>query len=170
MVDDDYKKRIESAVGKYLKKHEPRVSRKNEAPEREVVKKILQGCEENGWSVSVINSSSVYSEREDRYLTSQAPKGYPDVSGCTSLGVFAALEIKAPGKRSTMSDDQLEFLLAKISRGCFAGVFDSVDLLETTYLEWLKSDNKKSYLMRSLPRLTLREQKNDDGPLFPDEF
>lgn len=163
-MDDDRKKRVRDAIQKFHEKNEPKEVRKNNAPERDVVREIIQWCEENSWSVCVINSSSVYSEKEDRYLTAQAPAGYPDLSGCTPLGVFAGLEIKAPGRRSTMSDDQMLFLIQKIERGAFAGVFDSVDLLESTYMEWLKSENKKAFLLRNLPRLTLKD--NDDTDPF----
>lgn len=162
MSDDDYKARIKAATEKYYKRIEPKEMRHNEHPEKDVVKEILQWCELNGWSVGVINSSAVYSEKENRYLTTQAAPGTPDILGCTSLGVYCGLEIKAPGKRATMSDDQMLFLIEKIERGAFGGVFDSVDLLESTYLEWLDSSNKKAFLLRSLPRLTLKKQKDDD--------
>lgn len=160
--ESDRKDRVKNAIGKYLTKNEPRVQRRNEHPEKEVVKAILEYGKTKGWDIEVIDAKAVFNEKEGRYLTGQVAPGYPDVSGNNGLGHALYIEAKAPGKRSTVRDDQVTFLLRKIGTNSFAVVVDSTELLEELYNGWLLAENKKAFLLRAMPRVTLREQKNEE--------
>jgi hypothetical protein len=77
--------------------------------------------------------------------------GYADVSGNTYDGLSIYIELKAPGKRSTLRDNQRDFLVKKIKSGCFAGVVDSVSCLETLWNNYNDALDKKKALLDLLP-------------------
>lgn len=162
MDENEAKKRTLGAIERFLKRQEPREMRHNEAPEREVVKQILNFGKVKKWDLDVVEAKAVWNTEAQRFVSGQVKAGYSDISGNTELGHALYIEAKAPGKRSTLRDDQLEFLLRKIASNCFAVVVDSVSGLETYYNGWLLAEDKKSYLRRALPRTTMREQKNQD--------
>jgi hypothetical protein len=93
-------------------------------------------------------------------LAGQADAGFADCVGVTPyFGVAAYIELKAPGRRSTLKPHQRDFLLGKISMGAFAVCIDSVELLSETYNEWLALrtekyfDGAKQYLIGRLPKI-----------------
>lgn len=137
----DYKKGVQDALqnfySKELKKDSPSKKRKNKAPEKQVVKAILTWGNDNGFDLDVIEASTF-----DRYKVSMAHDtkvvaGYSDISGNDRFGLACYIEVKAPGRRSTLRESQRFFLERKISSGAFACVTDNISHLHNLYHQWL---------------------------------
>lgn len=157
----DRKKSVEDAITRYYERQNlvPTTSvptRKNEKPEKEVEKKVLDWCRSfAGWSMDVVEAKAVFSEGAQMYLHSQAKSGFSDLVGCTGMGLFVAIELKAPGRLSTLREKQREYLIDKINKGCFAVVVDSVELLITlwkTFVSLPSVEERKKFLLESLPK------------------
>lgn len=154
MSNEDYKARVRLAMESYLNKNRPKspgTTRKNTAPEKETVKLILKACDSMGFSCHVVESKAVYSQAAGRYLNSQANPGFPDIVGCDQLGRALWIEVKAPGRRSTLKEHQRQFLISKIDLNCFAVCVDGPDQLLKFYREWIQAETKKAYLLKVLP-------------------
>lgn len=143
--------------------------RKNKKPEKEVEKVVMEWLDNHNFSCHVVESKAVYNASAGRYLKGQTVPGCSDIIGCTPDGVSVWIELKAPGRRSTVSDSQREFLHSKIERGCFAVVVDSVDELQHLYANWCKhkvrnlKPSAKKYLYDSLPKKRKNDAKDDLG-------
>jgi len=149
----NYKKSVRQAIENFSKKNEPSLTvKRNKRPEKDLVKQILQLAPTLGLNLHCIESKAVFSQKLNRYISQQAQSGYPDLSGNNQIGQALYIEIKAPGKRSSLRALQREFLLKKIDQNCFAACVDSFELLRETYQEWLNAENKKAILVRRLPR------------------
>lgn len=161
---EDYKKRIQSAIEGYHKRNMPKpTGRQNDKPESYVEHRIFDHLNGIGWSIDFYESKAVYSEESGSYQTSKVRPGHSDLAGNTSKGEAVYIEVKAPGKRSTLSDNQREFLIDKIETNCFAICADSIDLVMKNYTDWMLSPNKKTYLLNALP---LPKKKSDDDDPF----
>jgi hypothetical protein len=128
--------------------------RKNQKPEFSLtVVPLIEWFETAGWSMDVIESKAVYNVQAGRYLEGQTIAGMPDMVGCTSSGIGAFVEAKAPGKLSTLRPAQRQYLTDKIKLGAFAAVTDSVQRLERIYLGWqtTSDQNRIKYLLDQLP-------------------
>lgn len=160
------KLRTQKAIERYIQKQTPSTKprRKNGSPEKEVERKVLEWCKQQGWSVDVVESKAVYSASAGRYLSGQTKSGFSDLVGSTAEGLSVYLELKSPGRKSCVRAKQYDFLLQKIQSNCFAGVFDSANLLESTYRAFLQAHDRKHYLKSQLP---IPKEMRDDGiPLF----
>ena len=156
-MQDDVKKRIENAVGNYIKKHcadTSKLKRTHGRPEKEVEKSVMQWLSSQNIFAQVIESKAVFSQAAGRYLSGQASAGFPDLVGINCHGAFLAIELKAQGRRSTVKQHQLDFLLKIISMNGFACVTDSVLHLSSLYFSWVNAplENRQTILLNDLPR------------------
>lgn len=175
-IDDEQRRRISGAIDKYIKKNEPKTSfdtRKNGAPEKDLEQVVMPWLKTNGFSVNVIESKATYDLKAGRYIGQSVKQGFVDIAGNykTGLGVF--IELKAPGKRSTLRPAQREFLLDKIETGCFAVCIDSLMLLKNQFERFMLHQKHgqyqlaKDFLKAALP--ADRKVQDDGKPLFPEE-
>lgn len=149
----------------YLKRQDaPKPVQRNGKPEAEFLLKLRRHLKSIGWSVHIIEAKASYSEDSGRYTHGAVSSGYPDLSGNMPNGLAVYLEVKAPGKRSTIRPAQHQFLIDKINTNCFAIVCDSIEYFDSTFSKWQSTDMKKAYLLRELPELAPRYQ--DDLKLF----
>lgn len=151
------------ALNRFYEREAKRASRKprkNQKPEFEFKKVCKRWLDENGWCCDVVESKAVYNFEAGRYDHGQAEAGFSDIVGVTPyFGVAAFIELKAPGKRSTLKQHQRDFLLKKIEAGAFAVCIDSTELLDATFRTWCdlrqmrKFERAKSYLVEQLPKV-----------------
>lgn len=134
--------------------------RKNEKPEFEFKKVMVKWLSDNGWECDVVESKAVYNFAAGRYDHGQAEAGFSDIVGVVPwAGVGAFIELKAPGKRSTLKPHQRDFLLRKIKKGAFGVCVDSIEILSDTYKCWLalrkEGMNRESivFLIECLPKI-----------------
>lgn len=147
------------------KKSTHKRSKKNAKPEKEVEKMVTAWLEANEFDYSIVEAKAAYSPSAGMYLNSPTEPGFSDICADTPWGHSCYIELKALGKRSTLSINQRLFLERKIKKGCFAVVTDSVKHLETNYIKWkqLYRNNgpkaAKEFLMSLLPKK--KEYKNE---------
>jgi len=161
------KESVKAAMDRHLAKLEPKPKaskRRNRKPEKQVEKVVMSWLRQHGFSCHVVESKAIFSPSRGSYLRGQTVPGFSDIAGCCSSGYGCFIELKAPGKRSTVSDAQLAFLTEKIKRGAFAVVTDSTEHLELAYMAWfdLREDNIRlgcEFLMDDLPKK--RQRDND---------
>lgn len=170
-MSDDYKKRVQSAINKYIEKNEPAEyspSRKNDAPEKRVVKDIMKWLTENEFSCQVFESKAQYDPQLQRYIAQATYVGTADIVGNDKMGLAVYVEAKAPGSRNRLREHQREFLQMKIQTNAFAVCIDSVVLLSEFYTKWSTMRSMSSlraareYLLSNLPKQALK----DEEPLF----
>ncbi len=151
MDNDDVKSRIRKAVEKFSKPSTTRHT-KNEKPELRVLGAIVAQLKDvYRASVDRVESKGYYSAAAGRYMQGITRNGFADLVGNFDNGQAFFIEVKAPGKRSTLRAEQRDFLIEKINTGCFAIVCDSVQYLDAVIWAYLKSPNPKDFLLRELP-------------------
>lgn len=160
--------RVKQAINKYLNKidKKSKPSRKNKKPEKELESKVQAWCKSKGFQTWVVESKAVFSQSAGRYLTGQTDKGFSDIVGLNCDGLFVAIELKAPGRLSTLRSGQRVFLQEVITPGGFGIVTDSVDRLERIYQDFLKLplELRRLFLLSQLP---LEKKSADDlKPIF----
>lgn len=169
----DAKSRILAAIDKFSQKNDglPKKQRKktNNNVEGPVVLEIKNHLKSIGWSIDVIEAKGVFNEEAGAYLHGKTRPGYSDISGNLPNGIACYIEVKSPGKRSTMRPDQETFLVEKISTNAFAIVADSVQYVMRVFGQWQKAENKKAYLLKELPSLAPRYEKMKDEDLNFDD-
>lgn len=126
---------------------ESKPARKNAKPEKQTEKQVMSWLKSHGFFCHVVEAKAVYNPKAGRYLTGQTVSGMPDVVGVCPQGRAVFIELKAKGKRSTVSKKQYDFLKQVISRGGFGIVCDSVEFLEYAW----EGYNKGFNLERILP-------------------
>lgn len=127
---------------------------RNMKPEKMVQNRIMFWAHQNGFWLHIIEAKAQYSVHLKRYSkkNSGAPAGFPDLVGIGPGGIPCFIELKAPGKLSTLRLNQEIFLMEAINRGAFAVVTDSENHLEAIWKEWksLPMDfDRKDLLLRS---------------------
>lgn len=129
-----------------------RGSKKNKKPEKDFEREFLPYATRLGFDLHVVESKAVYSQAAGRYLRSQTSESLPDVVGCHA-GLSVWIELKAPGRLSTLKSHQKEFLEKKINQGCFACVTDSTAHFQFLWNAYIISpdDSKIQLLMDALP-------------------
>lgn len=164
------KESTKMALENYLKKQIQQtktIKPKNKKPEKELEKQMLPFLKSLGIFAWVVDSSAVYSASAGRYLYSQADVGCPDIIGVNHLGLFVAIELKSPGRRSSLKEHQRDFLTRLIQHNSFACCSDSVSHFSSLYSSWLTTplENRQAMLMQDLPK-----QRIELGakPLFED--
>ena len=165
----DARDRIIRAIDKFSQKNDglPKQNRKkkhNDNVEGPVCLAIKNHLKSIGWSVDIVEAKGVFNESAGQYAHGKTRPGFSDICGCMPNGIACYIEVKAPGKRSTMRPDQEHFLVEKISTNAFAIVADSVEYVMRVFNEWQSADNKKAYLLHELPSLAPRfkKMKNED--------
>ena len=158
----DYKKSVQAAVEKFNEKNDPNYSkptRKNQKPEEEFIhNELVPFLKSINIDHNVIEAKSTFSEKSQRYTMQSVAPGYPDISGNFPNGLALFIEVKAPGCRTRLRDDQREFLIRKINSNCFACVTDSIEHLTNLIEKFKTTDNRKSLLLNDLP---LQKEKKD---------
>lgn len=161
--NDDLKSRIRLSVEKYSKKEDPaKPTRKNQSPERDLQKEVIKWMNSSGFDVDNIESKAHYSLSAGSYVSQHQKPGIPDIVGNDFLGHAVYIELKAPGRRASLRENQRDFLVRKINTNCFAIVADSISHIKNVYNLWITSDEKKEYLLSLLPN----EKPIDESPLF----
>ena len=152
---------IRKAMGGYEKKHSPfRQKKKRGSPEKAVEFEVMKWLDANGFDCDVFEAKAVWSASAGRYVGGMAMvEGVSDVVGNDPLGNACYIELKAPGRRSTVRDPQRDYLGRKINSNSFAVVVDSVKLLQEYYTLWLKKKTNefgsgvhRDYLRELMPQ------------------
>lgn len=148
------------ALNKYYQRQMPKPQkprRKNQKPEAELEKHIKALFIELKFSMNKVEAKAVYNPHAGTYLRGQTEAGVSDWVGCTPDGCGCFVEVKAPGRRSTLKQHQRIFLETKIKLGAFAACVDSTELLYSTWTEWqhrrlMDPMLSRNYLLKALPR------------------
>jgi hypothetical protein len=168
----NYKDRILKSISNYSKKNDnmPKKNRKvkNDKPEAAVVLAIKNHFNALGWHLTIVEAKANYSVDAGRYMHGAVASGFSDLCGNTNDGVAVWIEVKAPGKRSSIRIEQHKFLIDKIATNSFAICADSIEYVERVYEEWRKSENRKALLLKELPELQPRLKKRVDADLIFD--
>lgn len=166
MMQDDPKQQRLDGVKRAMENHHRKLlpktgqqrkpPRKNSKPEEQLQKATTKLLRSMGFSIQVVESKAVYNPKKGRYLSGQTKSGTSDIYGCDPVGFGVFIEMKAPGKRSTVKQHQVEYLWDKIRRGAFGYVCDDNEKLKTDYSQWLRLRKKNklaaiNFLKRKLP-------------------
>lgn len=159
------------ALERYLKRQlrgNKRAKReKNESPEKAVEKEVVRWLASAGFCVSVVESKAVYSPSAGRYLRGQTEPGFTDICGVTPTGIGCFIELKAPGRKSTIRPAQVDFIQRKIKKNAFACCVDSFTDLADVYRTWsmlLKESDVRAqeFLISRLPKSKLNKIEDVD--------
>lgn len=153
MVDDNALMRF------YKKQLKPkRTKQKNSKPEFEFKKVAKRWLEDTGFSINVVESKAVWNHNAGGFIRGQTDAGFSDIVGVTPVrGVACYIELKAPGKRSTLKPHQFDFLVGKIDKFAFAICTDSLAHMEPLYNAWANLYSlgmymeAKNLLLKDLP-------------------
>lgn len=166
MNNDDHLKRIDAIIHKQqtklMRENDPLKpnKRRNKKPEKLVEKEVMQWLKCNQFYCHVVESKAVFSQKKGTYLRGQAAPGFPDIVGCAADGTAVFIELKAKGKRSTISSRQHNFLRRAIEHNAFAVVTDGADDLKFQWDCFCKGDNMFDLLPKK------KSDKSDRGDLF----
>jgi len=173
-IDDETKNRIKKAIQSYTQKNTPSVGPKKTygAPEKEVEAEALKWLRSEGFHVKIYEAKATYSPKAGRFIQQSMQAGTVDVMGNDKTGRGVFIELKAPGRRSTLRGSQRKFLIEKINTNCFAVCIDSVELLKNQYDKWTQFMNRSQFtLAQDFLRAALPTEKQiEDRPLFDDEM
>lgn len=137
------------SVEKYQQKQDRILSgpkRKNDKPEKRVETEVMHWLNTRGFSCHVVESKAVFNRKAMAYISGQTVKGMTDIIGCTPEGIAVFIELKAPGKRSSLKTHQRMFIEEKIEKGCLAGVVDGAGSMEMLYAHFMNSKDLKEIL------------------------
>lgn len=141
-------KRLDFLSGKYIED-----APKKKSPEAAVGRAVDSFLISLGGYVRKINSGGVKTDKGWR--TSGQGAGISDRLCWLPNGKFIAVELKAPGKKRTLSEEQFKFLLSIIELDHIGCVADSVDCVK---LALTQSKQERIDTIKKLTR-PLREQK-----------
>lgn len=164
MSKESTKKALEAYYRKLLPAPENQsAKRTNKAPEKIIQKEIHLWLKAQGFYAFRVEAKAVYSHELGRYNQGQTIAGCPDELAVSCTGQFLAVEVKAPGKRSTLREAQREFLFEVISRNGFAACSDSVSHLSYLWSRYNSCDPalKKALLLADIPK-----ERVCNDPLF----
>jgi hypothetical protein len=147
------------ALLNYSRRQLPKEKRKkkNNDPERQVESEMIKTLNKLGFCLQKIESKATYSIKAGSYKSQSAKQGTSDIVGCAPSGLGVFIEVKAPGKLSTLKQHQAEYLIERAERGAFAGCFDSLEGVLSSYEVWLEKRKASKaeafkYLMGILPK------------------
>lgn len=175
----DHRQGVLNAMNKFSSRVEKErqrelgIGRKNDKPEKRLQTDALHWMRTKGWSVNVFEAKSTYDPSRGRYISQSMKAGTLDIGGSTSEGIACVIELKAPGKLSTLRDNQRKTLHEKINSNNFACVVDSVHRLETMYTEWRRlrdlgdAAGARAYLVSMIPPESKSGLESEE--LFPEE-
>lgn len=123
----------------------------------------------SGFDVTVIEAKATFNQKRSRFIAQSVAPGTCDIVGNDSAGRAVFIELKAPGRRSTLREQQRDFLQRKIKTGCFAVVVDSVEMLKEFYSVWTSHDAslRFHYLESVLPK---KSEPKKDSPKSDSDF
>lgn len=134
--------------------------KKNKSPEAQVGKEVDAYLKSIGAYVRTINSGGI--QRNGRWTTSGQGSGISDRVGILRGGRFIAVELKATGKKKTVTDEQADFLREVINRGGVGCVADSVEDVKKALTQ------NEQELLELLKVLTTKKVSPQSlEPLFP---
>lgn len=164
-VRDALRRYSQGLLDQEMRRQKRRPGRKNQRPEKDLERQVLEWAQVQGLDLHVVESKAVYSKAAGRYLRGQTASGMPDLIG-TYRGLSVWIELKAQGRRGTLKEHQFVFLLGKAKAGCFACCTDSVDHVSNLFLNWLALDESSriKLLLNDLPKR--RDSSHDDEDLF----
>jgi hypothetical protein len=150
---NDYKKRVQNAIDKYHKRQERVPRRTNQKPEKHITKpQVLLICKQLGFMIYEIEASTYNPITKIKSSYANVPAGWPDLCGIGPNGEALFIELKAPGRRSNLSEDQYYFLFTAINHNAFAVVVDSGESLKIQWSQWILDSKDKSILLQNLPK------------------
>lgn len=146
----DVKLRINNAILKYSRKNlREKKLVKRQSPEKLVEQQIMEWCAHNDFDVTVVDSARHHGERQK-----VGENGFPDLVG--NVGPLSVwIELKSPDNKNNLSINQYNFLLRKISAGCFAVCVSSSDDLAYFWRSYRASEGdleKLKFLKTVLPQ------------------
>jgi hypothetical protein len=124
-------------------------------PEKILEQEFLLCLHALGFWVCVYESKAQWSGAAQRFCRQVLPKGHPDLLAVSAEGYPCAIELKAPGKRSTIRADQYTFLQNLISHNVFAVCCDNVDDFESWFRQWISLEDpseRQAFALELLPR------------------
>lgn len=167
------KDRIRRAVERFSEREQPtkkKPKKYNSQPEEKVVRELLQYYSDNNFFINRYESKAKRIQLKSGaslWRTAGVEIGTPDLLGCCPNGFIHANEVKAKGRRSTLREEQREFLTQVIIHGGFGVCCDSVEYLRKVYAYWIGLRNlreRKQFLLDQLPkRRTSRDSKGDES-------
>jgi len=178
-MSDAHKKSVAAALNRFMTKAakqaaQPKPSRTNQKPEKEVEKECLKWMRDKGWNVQIYEAKATWSPAAGQWLQQGMKSGTCDCMGSTSDGHMVAVEFKAPGRLSTFNSqdryNQRKFIVDKINSNCFACVTDSAARLEFIFTTWVKipdASERRTYLLSMLPQQ--KESTKPSPKLFEDD-
>lgn len=158
----------EKALYKYMSKQakqslrDMKPKRRNKKPENAAQADIVKRGRRDGFELYITDSSAKWNSEAQAYVSDVFEKGMSDLTGDKDA-VPCYVEVKAPGKRSTLKEHQRQFLIRKINRGCFVCCSDRYEHLIKLWNKWRLSGKDSKILMADLPASKI---KDDKGPLF----
>lgn len=152
----------QDALNKYyakqLREFTKKPKKKNQSPEADFKKEAMAWLNSKGFSVHSIESKAVWNPKANRYIRGQTDSGFSDLVGVTpTYGVACFIELKAPGRRSTLKEHQKHFLISKIDKMAFAICTDSIAHIDGIFMRWqdafMRQDfmEAKKLLLQDLP-------------------
>lgn len=115
----------------YMKKPMPipkvKTSRKNKKPEEELAKKVIEFLKLKQFVVVRIDAGSPYLAARGYRIQTKTKPGTSDILAVDKVGRFWAIELKAKGRKSTLSDSQHEFIRRVIENNGVGICIDSLD-------------------------------------------
>lgn len=151
--------RLDLLKGTWVDDKKPK---RNKSPEAAVKKSIEDYLRHQNGYVRQINSGGTL--RAGKWHTSGQGAGISDLLCWLPFARFIAIEVKAPGKKRTATDEQHKFLSEVISRGFKGCIADSVADVE------LCLGQTREEQLATLNSLKKTKQSRDPStlePLFP---
>lgn len=154
---DSTKAAIDRYYSKLLVEQSPKAKEKRLTPELDLQKEIHSWLLSSGFFAFRVESRAQFDQATGNTIYSQTTVGVSDEIAVHNTGLFCAVEIKAPGKRSTLRDSQRNFLHSVIASNGFAACVDSVEHLSSLWTSYNSLDLslRKSLLLRDLPQLKI---------------
>lgn len=151
----EQRQRIEQAVGKFCKKEMRKLKPKKKygKPEELVVEQLMGWYRLNGFFMKRYESKA--KRIGNVWRQAGLDKGTPDLGGVCPKGYAHWCEVKAPGYRSRVSEEQYAFLCDVIKRGGFGCVADSVDYMIELYDKYIALDlieERRRLLYKAMPK------------------
>lgn len=115
-------KRLDFLSGKWI---DDGYKGKRKSPEADVGRAVDKFLAAHGVYARTIKSDGT--KTRDGWRRSAQGKGISDRIGCAQDGRFVAVELKAPGKKRTITPEQYRFLYEIAKRGGIACVADCVE-------------------------------------------
>lgn len=117
-------------------------------PEKQVQKDVLKIARQLGFDLDVVDSKRVFTPSGKLSRRGNAPSGMTDLVGNCPNAVLAVIELKAPGRLSTLRASQMAWMFRKSQLGAFAVVVDSAEMFVHCWQYWRSQspDGQKAWV------------------------